>query len=128
MAVTAALRGNLTLTDNLTGSTSLSKVVNSAYTGDLSNFGQSVPIGTSPVTISLPNGSCQFLYVKNLSTTAGTTVTITWTPTSGSSVVIVTLDPSALIIFAEASTTNGITALSLVSNQPATPVEFILVG
>lgn len=128
MSVSVALRGNITITDNLTGSTSLSKVVNNGYTGDISNFGQSVIVGTSPYTVTVPNSLGQFLYVKNLSTTAGTTVTVTWTPTSGSSAVVINLDPGALIIFSEVTTSNGISALSLVSNQTGTPVEFVVVG
>ncbi len=128
MSVTASLSGNLKITDNLTGSTALSKVLNNAYTGTVENYGQSVIIGTTPVSIALPLSPTQFLYVKNLSSTLGTTVTATWTPTGGSSNAVVTLDPNALIIFSEVVTSNGITALSLVSNQAGTPVEYILVG
>jgi hypothetical protein len=128
MGVIAALRGTISVTDNVTGSTSLSKILNNAYTGDLSSFAQSLTVGTSPYTASLPNTLCEFLYIRNLSTNAGTTLTVTWTPTSGISAAIITLDPGALIIFSEVTVANGITALSMVSNQPGTPVEFIFVG
>jgi hypothetical protein len=128
MAVTASVTGTIKITDNLTGSTSLSKVLNNAYTGTVENYGQSVLIGTSPVTIALPVSPAQFLYVKNLSTTLGNTITITWTPTSGSSNIVVILDPGALLIFSEVTTTNGISALSIVASLAATPIEYILCG
>ncbi len=128
MSVTASISGNLKITDNLTGSTSLSKVLNSAYSGTVESYGQSVIIGTSPTSISLPVNPAQFLYIKNLSSTTGTTVTATWTPTRGASATIVTLDPNAIIIFCEVTTANGVSALSLVSNQAGTPVEYILCG
>lgn len=128
MSVTASVSGNIKITDNLTGSTSLSKVLNNAYTGTVESYGQSVIIGTSLVSISLPVSPAQFLYIKNLSSTLGTTVTATWTPASGTSAAVITLDPSAVVIFCEVVTTNGITALSLISNTAGTPVEYILCG
>jgi len=128
MSVTASVSGTLKITDNLTGSVALQKLLNNAYTGTLSTVGQSVTIGTSPVTITLPINPTQFLYFKNLSANAGTTITVTWTPTGGSSNVVVTLDPGAIIIFAETTATNGVSALSVVSSQAGTPVEYILAG
>jgi hypothetical protein len=128
MSVTASVSGNIKVTDNLTGSTSLSKVLNNAYTGTVESYGQSVIVGTAPDSISIPVSPTQFVYVKNLSTTSGTTVTVTWTPNSGASSSIIILDPGALIIFSEVTTSNGISALSLVSNQAGTPVEYILCG
>lgn len=128
MSITAAVKGNITITDNLTGSVSLSKVLSNTYTGTLETYGQSVIVGSSPVTVTLPINPTQFLYIRNLSTTTGTTLTATWTPTGGSSASIVILDPGAIIIFSEVTTTNGISALSLVSNQAGTPAEWILAG
>lgn len=128
MSVTAGLRGTITLTDNLTGSTSLTKTVNNSYTGDLSVYGQSVVIGTTAYSVGLPNNLAEFVYVKNLSTVTGTTVTVTWTPNAGSLVNVITLDPGAMIIFSELTTNNGISSLSLISNQAGTFVEFILAG
>ena len=125
MSITAAVKGNITITDNLTGSVSLSKVLSNTYTGTLETYGQSVIVGSSPVTVTLPINPTQFLYIRNLSTT---TLTATWTPTGGSSASIVILDPGAIIIFSEVTTTNGISALSLVSNQAGTPAEWILAG
>jgi hypothetical protein len=128
MAVTASVKGNITITDNLTGSTSLSKVLNNAYTGTVESYGQNVIIGTSPTTVALPVSPSQFVYVKNLSTTSSNTVTVTWTPNSGSSASIVILDPGAIIIFSEVTTTNGISALSITASAAGTPVEYILCG
>lgn len=128
MSVTATVRGTITLTDNLTGSIALSKTLNNAFTGTLSSFGQSIVIGTSPYTVNLPNGVAQFIYIRNLSSTAGTTITITWTPNGGVSASIIVLDAQATVILAEATTTDGVSALSMVSNQSGTLVEFILAG
>lgn len=128
MSVSAAVRGTITVTDNLTGSTSLSKPVNNSYTGDLATYGQTVVVGTSAYIVALPNNLAEFVYIKNLSATAGTTVTVTWTPNTGTTVNVITLDPGAMIVFCEGTTNNGITSLSLVSNQLGTLVEFILCG
>ena len=128
MSVNAAIRGSITITDNLTGSTSLSKPINNSYTGDLSVYGQSVVVGTTAYIVSLPNNLAEFVYIKNLSATTGTTVTVTWTPNTGTTVNVITLDPGAMIQFSEGTTNNGISALSLVSNLPGTFVEFILCG
>lgn len=128
MAVTAAVRGVITITDNLTGSTSLTKVLNNSYTGTVESYGQQVLIGTSPTSISLPLSPAQFVYVKNLSSTTSNTLTVTWTLTGGSSNQVVVLDPSAVLILSELTTANGITALSLVASTAATPVEYILCG
>src|SRR6185503_6610116 len=129
MSVTAGIRGSITVTDNLTGSTSLSKAVNNSFTGDLSSIGQQVIVGTTPYVVSLPNNLAQFVYVKNLATAQGTTVTVTWTPNAGTSATVVTLDAGAMCLFAETgSNGNGISAMSLVSNQLGTNVEFILAG
>lgn len=128
MSVTAGIRGSITVTDNLTGSTSLTKAVNNFFTGDLSVIGQQVIVGTSPYVVNLPNNLAQFVYIKNLATAQGTTLTVTWTPNTGTSATIMTLDPGAMILFAETTISNGISAMNLVSNQAGTFVEFILAG
>jgi hypothetical protein len=128
MSVTAGLRGLITLTDNLTGSTSLTKPVNNSYTGDISVYGQQVIVGTTSYVVALPNNLAEFVYIRNLSATAGTTLTVTWTPNLGTTVNVITLDPGGMIVFSELTTSNGISGLSLVSNQPGTDVEFILAG
>lgn len=128
MSVTAAVKGSLTITDNLTGSTSFSKVLNNSFTGDLSIIGQQVIIGTTPVVVGLPNNLAEYVYVKNLSATQGTTLTVTWTPNTGTNATVITLDPGAMIMFCEGTTTNGISAMSLVSNQQGTFVEYLLAG
>lgn len=127
MSVISSATGNVTLSDNVSGSTTFSKVLNSVVTGDLSSFAQSLPVGTSATTLSIPNSLAQFVYIKNLSSISGTTVSITWTPTGGTSQDIITLDPGGVMIFAEGGF-NGITAMSLSASAASTPVEFLLVG
>src|SRR5215831_12797094 len=115
MSVTASLTGTIKLTDNLTGSTSLIKPVNNSFIGDLSAFAQGFIVGTTPVVVPLPNNLAQFVYVKNLSSTAGTTLTVTWTPNTGISATILTIDPGAMIIYVENTVNNGISSMSIVS-------------
>ena len=128
MSVSTFVQGSIKITDNLTGSTSLSKVLNQAYTGTVESYGQSVIVGTGVTTVSLPVSPAEFVYVKNLSSTAGNTVTVSWTPTGGSSAVVIILDPNAFIILSEIGTSNGITALSFTANASGTPVEYIVCG
>lgn len=128
MSISASLQGKIAITDNITGSVSLSKNVSQFYTGTIESYGQSIIIGTSPVSVTLPISPVQFVYVKNLSSVLANTVTVTWTPASGTSAVVITLDPGALIIFSEVVTTNGITALSLTASAAGTPVEFVVCG
>lgn len=78
MSVTAQLNGVLTLTDSSTGVIQLQKVVALTYTGTEASFGSQVLVGTTPISVALPVSPTEFLYFRNLSTTA--TVTMTWTP------------------------------------------------
>jgi hypothetical protein len=128
MSISASVSGSIKITDNLTGSVSLSKVLNNTYTGTVESYGQSVVVGTTLVTVSLPVSPAQFVYVKNLSNTSATLLTVSWVPTAGGSATVVNLDPGAGIIFSEVTTSNGITALSLQSNVAGTPAEYILAG
>src|SRR5882762_1004160 len=126
MPVTASISGNLQLTDNLAGDTTFLKQLVLGYAATVSSFAQSLNIGTSPATITLPNGSSQFVYIKNLSTVAGNTISVTWTPKNGFSAAVLTLSPGAAIIFSETDSNNGITALSLTASAVNTPVEYVL--
>lgn len=126
MSVTASLVGSVQLTDNVSGDTSLSKSVNATYTGTNSAFTQSQLIPNSPTSITLPGSPVQYLYLRNLATASGSNLTVTWTPNSGSSNVVVTLSPGALIVFSETNTAEGITALSLNAAVAATPVEYVM--
>lgn len=127
MSVIAAAQGTVSLTDTVSGSTTLSKTLNNTVTGSLSSFGQNAPIGTSPTSVSVPNSLAQFVYIKNLSTTSGNTLTVNWTVLSGGAVNVAILDPGATLILSQ-NGTNGIIALSLTANMANTPVEFILAG
>lgn len=126
MPITGALTGNITMTDNLSGSVQLTKALAFQYLGTIFEYSQAQSVGTSPTALSLPLSPTQFLYIKNLSTTA--TVTVTWTPNGGSSNPVVTLQPGACIIYVETNTTSGITALTVTANTASTPIEYILLG
>lgn len=126
LSVTASLVGTVNLTDNIAGDTSLSKAINLSYTGTYSAFTQSQLIGTSPVNLTLPGSPVQFLYVRNLATASGQTLTVQWTPNGLGSQNITTLTPGAAIIFSETDTTEGVTAVTVTAALAATPIEFIL--
>jgi hypothetical protein len=126
MSVTVQCSAVITITDNLTGSVQLQKPVLGSYTGTVSSFAQSVLIGTSPVTITLPGSPTNFVYIKNLSGTA--TLTITWTPNGGASNVVITLQPGGFEILDESIVGSGITALSVTASATSTPIEYVLVS
>jgi hypothetical protein len=126
MSITGTLSGNITMTDNLSGSVQLVKALIFQYLGTIFSYSQSQNVGTSPTTLTLPVSPTQFLYIKNLSTTA--TVTVTWTPDGGSSASIIVLQPGGMITYVESNTTSGITALSVTASAASTPIEYILLG
>ena len=128
MSVTASISGNIKITDNLTGSTSLVKALNNAFTGVSEAYGQSAIIGISPVSIPLPSYPAGFVYVKNLSTTS--TLSVGWTPYNESSVTLaLNLIPGGIFITTGTDgTKGGLGSLTLSSTAEGTPVEYILAG
>lgn len=128
MGITASINGNLVISDSITGSVSLQKPISNSYQGTIEAYSQSQIVGTSPTTITLPISPVEFFYLKNLSSTSGTTVTVTWTPTGGSSASVLALDPGGYIFFCEGTTTNGVTAISVVASAAGTPIEYVTNG
>ena len=126
MAITATFSGYISVVDSTTGAQALQKVMSSLATTGVS-FGETstLLVPTSPTSISLPIGTVNFLYIKNLSLT--NTVTVTWTPQGGASNVVSTLNPGDCIMFAK-NGSNGITALSVQASGASTPIEYILAG
>lgn len=124
MAITVTCTSLITITDNLTNSVQLQKQVVGTYTGTLSEFAQQVSLASGSTSITLPGSPVNFVYLRNLSTSA--TVIVTWTPNGGASNVVCTLQPGAFLILNESNATSGITALSLNASVSSTPVEFIL--
>lgn len=126
MSLVTSLSGTLSVTDNLTGSVALAKVLNFAFTGTTFGYDQTLSVGTSPVAVALPVSPVQVVLVQNTSTTAS--VQVAWTPTGGSPQSTITLDPGAVILLIENTTSNGITALSLTASAVSTPVSIVLAG
>jgi len=128
MSVTVSLTGSIKATDSVSGTIALSKVLTALSTVATSfSEAQSLSIGTSPVTITLPISPTTFLYVKNLHATQ--TITVTWTPNGGASATILTVPAGGFISFGEtAQGVSGITALSIVASGATTPVEYVLGG
>jgi hypothetical protein len=128
MSVTATLNGNLQLTDNLSGSTTFLKQLLLSYAGTVSSFSQGLLVQPTPINIGIPYVTAQFVYVRNVSATAGANVTVSWTPNGGSLATVIVLSPGSAILFSETNQTNGIGALSLIATSANTPVEYILVS
>jgi hypothetical protein len=127
MSTTATLTGNITITDNIATTGSLSKVLTALMnTGTTSEFVQSLILTAGANPITLPISPIQFLYLKNIH--ASNTVIVTWTPNGGASNVVLTLQPGSVIIFVETNATSGITALNLNASGTPTQIEMILAG
>lgn len=129
MSVTASITGNITLTDSVTGTVPLSKALaNLSFTGISSEFSQSFMVGTSPTDIDIPTTYTQFVYLKNVA--PSNTVTVTWTPSGGSSAAVATLQAGSAIILcgSNTSTASGITDLSITASANNTPIEFVMAG
>ena len=126
MAVTAALTGTLTLTDGSTNITQMAKVLSGLSLAGTVGDVRQLSIGTGATAVTLPVASVHLLYIKN--THATQTLQVTWTPANGASAVILTLRPGSAILFVEASTGQGITALSLLGSGASTTCELVLAG
>jgi hypothetical protein len=127
MAVSLSINGNITVSDSTSGIIALQKLLSGlTTTGTVFSEAQFLSIGTSPVAIALPISPIQFLYVKNLHAT--NTVTVTWTPTSGASATIQTLEPGSAILFCQNVVGAGITALTVVASGTNTQIEYIIGG
>jgi len=127
MSVSLSITGYVQVSDSTTGIVALKKLFASlTASGTAFTEGQSISVGTSPVTVSLPVSPAQFLYVKNLHAT--NTLTVTWTPNGGSTATILLLEPGSAILFCEAATGSGITALSLTGSASATLCEYVVGG
>jgi hypothetical protein len=127
MASQISFAGTITITDPVTGTVTLVKIVSSVLaTGTVSSFAEGSLIGTSPVTISLPINPTQFVYIRNSHATQ--TLQVTWTPNGGSSAIVDVLQPGSFLILSEQNLVSGISALSVVANGTATPIDYVLAG
>lgn len=130
MAISVSVTGYITATDSLTGTTALSKALSNIANVGFTTFQevQAGTFGTSPTSISLPVSPTQFVYIKN--THASNTLTVSWTPASGTSAIVTTLAPGSAIILLQAAVTSGggITALSFTASAASTTAEYILAG
>jgi len=127
MALTVNSTGSISISDTVTNNLSVAKTI-TALLLSASTFvtAETVSIGTSPTSISLPISPVQTVYIRN--THATQTLTVTWTPNGGASNIVVTLQPNSWIMLSESNLTSGITALSLQASGANTTVEYILAG
>ena len=127
MAITLSFVGQLNVNDSILGTTALSKQLTAlSTTGTVFSEANQLTIGTSPVSISLPVSPVNFVYLKNLHAT--NTIVVIWTPNSGASATIITLQPGAFIAFSENSGAQGISALSVTGSGAGTTLEFVIGG
>lgn len=127
MSINISLSGTITIIDSISGLVNLTKSVSAAMVvGSGFTQVQSLNVGTASTSIALPVNPVQFAYIKNLHTNQS--VAVTWTTPAGGSVLAITLEPGAVIIFQEALPGAGLTAISLQASGASTPVEFILGG
>ncbi len=124
--VTDAITGNLTVTDNQSGSISQVLAIAQSYVGSVSEYYPNFSVGTGGSAVTFPIAALQFVYIKNTSTTA--TIAVAWTKNGGGSVAVLTLDPGAFIMFAENTVTNGITALTLTASAGTIAAQLVLAG
>ena len=81
-------------------------------------------VGTSATTFNLPATTVWIVYVKNLS--ASSNITVTFTPTGGSSETLVLVPGGVFLYFQPAESAGGITALSLTSSSGTVGAEVLV--
>lgn len=127
MPLSVTLSGTLQAVDSSTGTVQFNKQISvNLASGTTSAYAESLLVGTGTTTISLPISPAQCVYIKNLH--ASQTVTVTWTPNGGSTATILTLQPQGAILFLEANTSSGITALTMTASGASTPVDYVVAG
>src|SRR5271156_5061983 len=100
MSIIAQILGSIQLTDSTVGSTPFIKQLAALLVqGTSYQESQSISLASGSTAITLPISPLQFLYIKNLH--AVNTIIVTWTPTSGSSAAVQTLQPGGFIVFGE---------------------------
>jgi len=128
MSITASINGNIQLTDSVSGTIALKKLLAAlSMTGTEFTEAQSVSLASGSNAITVPLSPVLFCYVKNLHAT--NTIQVIWTPNGGASATILTLQPGGSIMFCEPTTgSTGITALNLTASGAATTCEYVLAG
>jgi hypothetical protein len=124
--VTDSVTGSISITDNQSGSISQIIALSQSYAGSVSEYYPSFSASSGGSAVTLPISPVQFLYLKNTSTTIA--CSLTWTKNGGSSAGVLTLDPGAFVMFAENTTSNGITALTLTAASSTTAIQMVLAG
>lgn len=124
--VTDAINGTISVTDNQSGSLAQALAIVASYVGSVSEYYPAFSVSTGGSAVTFPITALQFVYVKNLSTTA--TMTVAWTPQGGSSNTAIKLDPGGFTMFGETTTSNGITAMTLTSSSGTITAQMILAG
>jgi hypothetical protein len=127
MAVTVNINGNIQVGDTTSDSAPYQFPLSGlSMSGVAEAKGNPLSVGTSPVSVNIPNGAANFVFIENLHATQ--TLTVAWTPNGGSPATVVTLQPKSAIMLIEAAASSGITALTLTGSGAGTTVALILAG
>lgn len=126
MSIQVTVAGTIQVIDPNTGTLNLVKTLAQSFNGTVSSQGESVKIGVSPTSLTLPISPVQIVYIANLS--IGNTITVTWTPFGGLSNTVQVLQPLGAILMMNSNTTSGVSAISLLASGANTPVDFFLAG
>lgn len=128
MAAQSTNSATLTLNQvDINSTTVLNRVVGPVqYSGNVGEFRSGMFPDTSAHSQTLPTTTLTNFYFKNLDSAA--VVTVTWTPSGGSSNVVKAVGPGGIILFWEGSGTNGITALSYTSTVSNSKFEDFMGG
>lgn len=122
----ATLNGTITVSSGVAGDTPQVKPIFAAALAAVNNLDtEGGTVGTSPVSVTIPNAVANFVFIQN--THATLTLLVTWTPTGGSTGPVLTLEPGGFIMFVEQATGAGISALSLTGSGAGTTYRAIII-
>jgi hypothetical protein len=121
---TFSINSSITARDNSGLNRPFIKNILFTFVGTLVEYNNGLQVPTSPATsLILPANPANIVYIRNIGTT---TITVTWTPNSGSSNIVVKLVPLGFIMMGEAATGQGVTAISVQSATSQGTIEYVL--
>jgi hypothetical protein len=128
--VTNTLTATITSTEQSTSNVPINRGTgNPSYPANVGVFATYLALTSGTNVINLPISPCYQVYIKNLDLTK--TIEVTWTPNSGTNVVVEnSLYPGDLIILWQnpTGTAGGITALTLTPSVSGALCEYFLGG
>lgn len=124
MSVSITIQTTLTATDSV--SSLINKTIATTSTCTMIDYSTSFNVSTTPASLILPLSPLQIVYIKNIG--SANNVTVTWTPTGGSSAVIQTLTPTSFMLYIQTSVGQGVTAVSVATASLTSKIEYVIGG